>query len=303
MRVTVLAGGVGGARLARGLERVEGLHARVIGNVGDDEEIYGLHVSPDLDTLVYTMAGSEGPQGWGRADETWNTLDELGRLGVDTTFRIGDRDMAVNLYRTLRLRQGAGLSEVTAELCGRLGVTTPVIPATNDPVRTKVRTTDGDWLDFQEYFVLRGHRDTIEEVRYDGAGRARPAPGVIEAITESEAVVIAPSNPPLSILPIVSVAGIRSALEAATRVVAVSPLFRGQALKGPAADLLLSLGHPAGNRGVVAAYQGLVTDLVVDVSDAGDAGTISGPRVHVLDTRMPDREASTRLVRELLGVL
>lgn len=303
MRLCVLAGGVGGARLARGLERLEGVHPDVIGNVGDDETIYGLHVSPDLDTLLYTMAGVEGPEGWGRAGETWNTLDELGHLGVDTTFRIGDRDLAVNLYRTFRLRQGARLSEVTAELGQKLRVTTSVMPVTDDPLRTRLLTVEGEWLDFQEYFVARRHRDVVRAVTYQGAEDARPAPGVLEAIAGSQAVLIAPSNPPLSIHPILAVPGIRNAIAGVPRVVAVSPLFGGRALKGPAADVLRSLGHSDGNKGLIESYGDLITDLVVDVSDEDDARELHGVRVHVLDTRMPDRKASERLLLDVLELL
>jgi LPPG:FO 2-phospho-L-lactate transferase len=257
----------------------------VIGNVRDDETIYGLAVSPDLDTLVYTLAGIEGPAGWGIADDTFAVMDHLDALGVPTSFRLGDRDMATCLLRTEMLASGGSLSAATEKIARSFGVATPVLPASDDPVRTTITTTSGERLAFQEYFVTRGHRDEVAGVAYDGAEDARPAPCVIDAISAASLVVIAPSNPPLSLPPTLAVPGIREAIAAKDRVVAISPLFGGRALKGPADRVLASLGFPPGNAGVLASYDGLVTDLVIDDGDASDADALAGPvRVHVTRT-------------------
>lgn len=301
--VTLLSGGVGGARLARGLAAAAspGTLAVVV-NVGDDEEIYGLSVSPDLDTVAYTLAGREGPQGWGLAGDTFGVMDRLTALGVDTRFRVGDADLALNLARTAALRSGETLSAVTARLAAALGLTCRLLPATDDPLQTRLRTAAGDWLSFQDYFVLRGHRDEVAEACYQGALSTRPAPGVLDSIAAAALVVIAPSNPPLSIWPILAVPGIREAVAAAPRVIAVSPLFGGKALKGPADRVMAALGLPPGNAGVLAAYEGLLTDLVVD---QGDAAALSSPagsgvRIHAADTRIADPAAATRFARWLL---
>jgi LPPG:FO 2-phospho-L-lactate transferase len=305
-RIVVLAGGVGGARLVRGLAALDGqVETTVVGNVGDDERVYGLHVSPDLDTLVYTVAGVEGPAGWGRATDSFRVMDELPRFGVDTAFRVGDLDLATNLYRTTRLAEGAGLATVTDDVCKAFGLGIRLLPATEDPVRTRVQTVDGTWLSFQEYFVLRGHRDRIGAVEYAGASGASPGPGVLEAIEAADVVIVAPSNPILSIHPILAVPGVGDAVRDSDRVVAISPLFGGAALKGPAAEVMADLGFPPGNRGILAAYEGLLHDLVVDLGDASDLDDLTrrGLRVHALATRMPDLDASTRFARELLEAL
>ena len=301
---TLLAGGVGGARLARGLAAVvadEDL--TIVVNVGDDDRIYGAHVSADLDTVVYTLAGLEGPQGWGIAGDTFEVIEALGTFGIDTSFHLGDRDLALCLYRTEMLDGGVPLSTVTRGICAALGVGTTILPATDAPLRTRLHTADAGWLAFQDYFVRRHHRDEVIELEYRGSGEALPAPGVIEAITTAEVVYIAPSNPPLSIHPILAVESIRQALAAAPRVVAVSPLFAGKALKGPADRVLASLGFPAGNAGILAAYEGLITDLVVDESDATDADTLAGAvRIHSTDTRFAQAEAAVRFARWLIDL-
>jgi len=303
--IVLLSGGVGGARMARGLAAVLPPAAlTVVVNVGDDDEIYGLHVSPDLDTVAYTLAGREGPPGWGVAGDTFAVMGHLGALGVDTNFRVGDADLAVNLARTAALRCGESLSAVTVRLAAALGLACRLLPATDDCLRTRVHTAAGEWLSFQDYFVLRGHRDEVAEVRYEGAGAARPAPGVLEAIAAASLVVVAPSNPPLSIWPILAVPGIRDAMAAAPRVIAVSPLFGGRALKGPADRVMAALGLPAGNSGVLAAYDGLLTDLVVDQGDAADVATLAGTavRLHAADTRIAARDDAARLARYLLDL-
>jgi LPPG:FO 2-phospho-L-lactate transferase len=231
-------------------------------------------------------------------------MDGLAGFGVDTAFRLGDRDLALCLRRTNALRTGTSLSAFTREVSARLGVRAAVMPVSDDPVRTKIRVPAGDWLDFQEYFVARGHRDRVAELRYEGAPTARPAPGVTAAIREADVVVLAPSNPPLSIWPMLAVPGVREALDTARRVVAVSPLFGGRALKGPAADVMADLGLPPGNRGILAAYEGLLTDLVVDAVDAADAQGPPGPvSIHVADTHMEDAGAARRFAGELARIL
>jgi LPPG:FO 2-phospho-L-lactate transferase len=297
--VTLLSGGVGGARLARGLSAVLGDGLTVVVNVGDDEEIYGLHVSPDLDTVMYTLAGRQGPHGWGVANDTFAVLDHLAALGTDTTFRLGDADLALNLVRTGMLRRGEPLSAVTASLRAALHLVPTILPSTDDPLKTQIQTAVGSWLSFQDYFVTRGHRDDVAAIRFCGASEAAAAPGVLEAIVEAATVIIAPSNPPLSVWPILAVPGIEEAVAGARRVVAVSPLFRGKPLKGPADRVMASLGLPPGNAGVLAAYRGLITDLVVDDADHEDAG-LPGARIHVTDTRLTDLDRSTRFARRLL---
>lgn len=302
-RTTLLAGGVGGARLARGLAAVLAPdELSIIVNVGDDDRMYGLHVSADLDTVTYTIAGIEGPHGWGVADDTFTVMDALDGLGVDTWFRLGDRDLALCLRRTELLDRGVPLSQVTAELCAALGVTPRVLPATDDPLRTKLQTEEG-WLAFQEYFVARRHRDEVIGIAYEGADTAVPAPGVLASIADASTVVIAPSNPPLSIHPMLAIPAIHRAVADAPRVIAVSPLFGGLALKGPADRVMASLGMRRGNAGVLDAYQGLISDLVVDTGDADDAAALDEEvRIHVTDTRFPDLDAARRFA-EWLGHL
>jgi len=295
--IVLLSGGVGGARMARGLDAVCD-ELTVVVNVGDDETFYGLAVSPDLDTVMYTLAGTEGPAGWGVAGDTFDAMDRLGALGLDNRFRIGDRDLATNLFRTARLQQGAPLSQVTAELTAGYGIATRLLPATDQLVPTRVRSGES-WMAFQEYFVLRGARDEVHELSYHGADEAAAAPGVVKAIEQAACVVIAPSNPPLSIWPILAVPAIRSALAAAGRVVAVSPLFGGKALKGPAARVMADLGLAGGNQGVADAYRDLLTHLVVDISDA-DESLDTDAAVHALDTRIADPAAAAEFARALL---
>ena len=267
----------------------------VIGNVGDDDHMYGVPVSADLDTMVYTLAEIEGPEGWGIRDDTFVVMDHLAALGVDTTFRLGDRDLATCLDRARILRFGGTLSKATASIAAAFGVDTRVLPASDDSIRTRIRTDDGSWLSFQEYFVERGHRDAVAEVDYAGAVVAAPAPGVIDLIDAAVVVIIAPSNPPLSIQPILAVDEIAEAVSRHPRVVAISPLFGGKALKGPADRVMASLGYPPGNAGVLAAYDGMITDLVIDRGDAEDELRLAGSvRIHITDTRLVGDEASAR---------
>ena len=304
-RITVLSGGVGGARLARGFDRVSTVDLTVVVNVADDDRFYGAHVSPDVDTVLYTLAGIEGPEGWGRRGDSHVVMEHLRAFGEDTSFTIGDADLALNLYRTSRLDEGIALSAITAELTDLLGVTSSILPVSDGRVRTRVQVEDGSWLPFQEYFVGRQHRDDVLDVQFDGARMATPAPGVLEAIRDADAVVIAPSNPPLSIWPILAIPQISSAVAQSTRVMAVSPLFGGRALKGPADRVLRSLGFPLGNRAIVAAYEGLLDDLIIDTQDGHERPelTEAGVYVHVASTRVARAEDAETFARWLLGLL
>ncbi len=295
-----LSGGVGGARLARGLDRLDSVDLTIVVNVGDDDDIHGLHVAPDIDTVVYTLAGIEGQHGWGRSDDTFETNDEIGALGHDNNFKLGDRDLAMNILRTEALRNGTSLSTFTASVAKHLGVGAWVVPVTDDRQRTIIETEDGEVLGFQEYFVTRQTRDTVAGVRFDGS--PSPAPGVLEAIDQADMVFIAPSNPPLSIWPILAVPGLFDAVARHENVVAVSPLFEGKALKGPADRVMGSLGLPPGNAGVLAAYDGLLNRLIVDVSDAGDESGLDGKiAVTALDTRISDADAAVRFCEEVFS--
>jgi LPPG:FO 2-phospho-L-lactate transferase len=250
-------------------------------NVGDDVEILGLHVSPDLDTVLYTLAGLlDEERGWGVRDETTNALEAAGRLGGETWFTLGDRDIGLHLVRARLLGDGVPLSEATQRLAGELGVAVRLLPASDDPVRTFLMTLDGE-LDFQTWFVRRRHADEVTAVRYEGAEDARPAPGVLEAIAGAEVVFLAPSNPFVSIRPILAVPGIREAL-AGKRVVAISPLVAGEALRGPLAGMMASLGFEPGVRGIAAVHEGIATEVVVDPADAGELpGALVAPIVMV----------------------
>ena len=276
--------------MARGLAALDDIDLTVVVNVGDDEVVYGLHVSPDLDTVVYTLAGVEGPEGWGLTADTFTVMKRLSLFGTDTRFRIGDRDLATHLFRTQELLAGATLSDVTARTAAALGVPGTILPATEDTLRTMIKTAGGEWLSFQEYFVMRRHEDEVADLRFEGAAMAAPAPAVITAIEAAEAVIIGPSNPPLSIWPILAIRDIASAIEAADRVMAVSPLIGGRALKGPADRVMASLGLPGGNAGVVAAYGALLNDLVIHTGDANERAELGklGVKIHVGDTRIAD---------------
>ena len=304
-KVVLLSGGVGGARLARGLAALDDVDLTVVVNVGDDEVIYGLHVSPDLDTVIYTLAGVEGAEGWGLTADTFTVMKRLSLFGTDTRFRIGDRDLATNLFRTQELLTGATLTDITARIATALAAPATILPATENTLRTMIKTTDDEWLSFQEYFVMRGHEDEVADVRFDGAATASPAPGVLAAIEAAEAVIIGPSNPPLSIWPIMAVKEITSAIEASDRIIAVSPLFGGRALKGPADRVMASLGLPAGNAGVVAAYGGLLHDLVIDTGDADQRAELGelGVKIHVGDTRIADPSAAWSFADWLVDLL
>ncbi len=306
LQTVLLAGGVGGARLARGLAAtVEPDSLTVIVNVGDDSMIYGALVAADLDTVSYTLAGINGPQGWGLADDTHLVMGHLTEAGIDTTFALGDRDLAYCLARTAFIAEGGPLSEYTRQATRRLGIACTILPASDDPVRTKIKTTGGEILDFQDYFVIRGHADEVAGLEYEGVTAARPAPGVLDAIDAAEVVVIAPSNPPLSIWPTLALPDVTAALRDKERVVAVSPLIGGRAIKGPLVSVMQGLGMEPTNAGIVAAYGGLLSHLVIDASDAAEQDGLAelGVEVIVTDTHISDPEAATRLANELLDAV
>lgn len=302
-RITVLAGGVGGARLAHGVAQAAPEAAlTVIVNVGDDFQWQGLAVSPDLDTVLYTLAGREGEQGWGLAGDTTVTLEALRALGGEAWFGVGDRDLATHLRRTELLRAGRALSEATAELASALGLRARLLPVTDDPHPTLVVTAGGE-LAFQEYFVRRGQRDDVRGVRFPGAEGARPAPGVREAIADAELLLIAPSNPFVSIAPLLAVPGVRAAIEGATALrVAVSPIVGGAAVKGPAAAMLRSLGHEVSALGVARLLVGLADVFVLDAVDAALATAVGelGMEPLVTDTMMTDVGRRAALARVLI---
>jgi LPPG:FO 2-phospho-L-lactate transferase len=302
LKVVELSGGVGGARLARGLDQVPGLDLTIVVNVGDDDDIHGLLVSADLDTVVYTLAGIEGPHGWGRAKDSFVTNDEMGRLGADNTFRLGDLDLAMNVLRTAALRNGETLSDFTRRISSSLGLLPNVVPASDDRIATTIITDAGEALPFQQYFVIRRTRDEVARLEYRGAERAQPSPGALESIRESDLVLIGPSNPPLSIWPILAIPGYRDALRQHSRVVAVSPLIGGKALKGPADRVMKTIGLEPGNAGVAQAYDGLIDTLIVDESDVADVGTVKGIDIVATDIRIPDAMASRRLASFLVDM-
>jgi len=277
MKVTMLTGGVGGARFLRGIvEVVDPADVVAVVNVGDDLEVLGLAVSPDLDSVLYALAGiADEDRGWGRADESWHALEAVAGFGGESWFRLGDRDLGLHLVRTQALREGTTLSAVTARLAAALGIETTVLPATDDSLRTWVDTPNGSF-DFQQWFVARGHRDPVDRVRFEGAADARPAPGVLEALHEAEAILIAPSNPYVSITPILAVERIRRALER-RRVpcVAVSPLIGGRAVKGPAAAMVRRLQGGTTAAHVAECYPGLIDAFVLDEEDAADVEAVS----------------------------
>lgn len=287
--------------MARGLAAVPDIDLTVIVNVGDDEVIHGLHVSADLDTVIYTLAGVEGPDGWGRFGDTFVFNDELMRFGVDNRFQIGDLDLALNMFRTRDLFAGKPLSVITRDITKGFGIRTKVVPATDDTLRTEVKVEGDGWLSFQEYFVLRGHRDEVKELRYAGSASARPAPGVLDDIVSADVVVVGPSNPPLSVWPILAVEEIRQAIIGHNRVMAVSPLFGGKAVKGPADRVMASLGLAAGNAGVIEAYAGVIDTLVIDNQDADDTTHLDVVDVMITDTRIKDRARARELAEEMLG--
>jgi len=305
-RVVELAGGVGGAKLADGLQAVVGADLTVVVNTGDDLERHGLVIWPDHDTVLYTLAGlDDAERGWGLAGETWTVIDTLAARGEDAWFRLGDQDIAMHLVRTERLRRGERPTEVARALDASLGVAATVLPMTDDAVRTEVRTPDG-WLEFQEYFVHRGQQPEVHEVRFRGIDTASITPEARTAIEAADVIVVAPSNPVVSTGPILALPEVREALAAAaargTPIVAVSGIVGGRALRGPADRMLASLGHESSALGVARIYQGVAGRFVLDQVDSGLAPAIEslGMRILVTDTIMTDDAARARLAAEVL---
>jgi LPPG:FO 2-phospho-L-lactate transferase len=307
MRIAALAGGTGAAKFLRGLSRLlppEDL--TVIGNTGDDTEIWGLHISPDLDTVCYTLAGVvDQPRGWGIAGDTFDALEQMGRFGEPTWFNLGDRDLATHLHRTRLLRAGRALTEVTAAIALELGVGPRVLPMSDHPVRTRILGPDG-WLGFQEYFVRDKAQPEVRAVSYGGAEEAVPAPGVVDSIRSAAAVIVCPSNPITSIGPILAVPGIARALaETAARVVAISPIVGGAPVSGPAGRLMAARGLPVSAAGVAQGYLPWLDVLVLDERDARQASEVErlGVTAIAADSMMTSREGEVALARRVVDVL
>ena len=306
--ITVLAGGVGAARYLSGqLRTAAAADVTAIVNVADDVVLPGLHPSPDIDTVIYTLAGAiDTDRGWGLADETWNALEEMRALGLDAWFNLGDRDIGTHLFRTTMLNEGLSLSEVTARLAQARGLACRVLPVSDQRIETRVTLEDGTEIGFQDYFVRLRHDVAISAVRFAGVEAARPAPGVLEALTEADAVVIAPSNPVVSIGPVLAVGGVTEALAARReRNVAVSPIVAGAALKGPAARMLKELGEDASVVGVARRYREIAAALVIDTADAHLAAAVAeaGVRPVVAPAIMSSPEASAELARRTVAAV
>ncbi len=307
MKIIALAGGVGASKLLWGLERAApDAEMIIVVNTGDDVELHGLSISPDLDIVTYTLAGAVNPAtGWGIAGDTFALLEALGRLGEETWFNLGDRDLATHLYRTRRLHEGATLTEITESVRRAFGVKAQLLPMSDQPVRTMIETAGGT-LNFQEYLVKNRTEPVVRGIRFAGAEGARPAPGVLEAIRDAAAIVIAPSNPLISIGPILAVEGIRAALRARReRVVAVSPIVGGRSLKGPSDRMLAQLGHEVSALGVARLYRDFAGTFVVDRQDEAQRQAVEalGVRVAVADTVMSSDQEKIRLAQCLLPLL
>jgi LPPG:FO 2-phospho-L-lactate transferase len=307
--IIALSGGVGGAKLALGLARVMPPEELVVVvNTGDDFEHLGLSISPDIDTVAYTLAGLANREvGWGRHDETWSFMETIDSLGGETWFRLGDRDVALHVERTRRLANGESLSAVTADLCHRLGIRSRVIPMSDDKVRTRLRTEEG-WLDFQEYFVHRRCEPIVHELLFQGAGAARAHPDFLAALTDPslQAIVICPSNPFISVEPILAIPGVRQAMiDSPAPIIAVSPIIAGQAVKGPTAKMMTELGLDPSAGTVAHRYHDLLDGYVIDHADMSEVVSIDA-RVTLAQTlmrTMEDREALARTVLDAAAVL
>jgi LPPG:FO 2-phospho-L-lactate transferase len=303
MKIAALAGGVGGAKLAHGLAQLlPPTDLTIIVNTGDDFEHWGLSISPDLDTVCYTLAGLANPlTGWGRQDETWQVFENIEKLGGQTWFRLGDRDLGTHLLRTERRKRGDKLSTITRDFCRAWGIAHPVIPMTDDPVYTMVATKEQGELAFQEYFVHQRCEPSVSGFRFDGVDIARPAQGILEAIQEADAVVFCPSNPWVSIGPILAVAGLRSAC-AAKPVFAVSPIISGDVIKGPAAKMYRELGIRPSAFAVAKHYQDLLKGFIFDDLDAELEASIQAMNMATLvtNTIMSDEPGRLRLAKDVI---
>ncbi len=307
MKITALAGGTGAAKLLRGLGRVlDPRDLTVVVNTGDDTEIWGLHVSPDLDTVCYTLGGViDERKGWGLTDETFHALDQIARYGEPVWFNLGDRDLATHLHRSRLLREGRSLTQITRAIAQALGVTATVLPMSDQPVRTRILGPDG-WLAFQEYFVREKTQVEVRAVNYAGAPAARPAPGVLDALRTADAVLLCPSNPITSIGPILAVPGLVEALQSTEAIVAaVSPIVGGDAVSGPAGRLMAAAGLPVSATGVARAYGGWLDLLVFDEQDRALAPEIrsAGAAPVVAPTMMSSRDAEVTLARHVVAAL
>jgi LPPG:FO 2-phospho-L-lactate transferase len=302
--ILALSGGTGGSKMVDGLAQVHGQPGlAVVVNTGDDGDFFGLRVCPDLDICTYVLAGVVDARGWGYADDTFRCLEGLATYGREAWFGLGDRDLATHIHRTLRLAEGAGLAEVTAEICARLGVGARVLPMTEDPVRTRIRTAAGPRT-FQEYLVRDGAADEIEAIDLEGATTARPAPGLLAAIAAAERVVICPSSPVVSIGTILAIPGVRAALAARRAdTVAVSPIIGRRPVEGPADRFLRGAGYAECSATQMARiYADVAATFVLDATDAAEAPAIAalGVRPVLTDALMPDRPARARLAGEAL---
>lgn len=304
--VLALCGGVGGAKLAHGLAlALPPEELTIVVNTGDDFQHLGLHISPDLDSVIYALAGLSDPvRGWGRRDETWTFMGAIERLGGESWFRLGDGDLATHVERTWRLAEGATLSAVTAHLCSALGIGPRVLPMTDDPVRTRVLTDDG-WLDFQDYFVRRQCEPRVRDFMFAGVDNARAQPQVLETLERSDlrGIIICPSNPFVSVEPILAVAGMRAALQRAPApVVAVTPIIGGKAIKGPAGKMLLELGFDVSGTAVARRYLGIIDGFVLDEVDEAHADPVPGVEIFTARTLMSSVDDRLRLGREVLRI-
>jgi len=306
MKVTVLSGGVGGAKLCYGLYQVlSGHELSIVVNTGDDAEFYGLYVSPDTDSVLYALAGLEGEQGWGIRNDSFHAIETLRRYGEDVWFNVGDRDLATHLHRTALLRQGRSLSQATLALCRCLGVGAAVRPMSDDRVRTRI-ISQGRSYDFQEYMVKHRAEPPVERIVFSGSDAALPAPGVTESLTDADLVILAPSNPLVSIGAILAVPGVRRALlQTKARIGAVSPIVAGKAIKGPAARMLQEAGLAVSPLTVSRLYRDFLDLFIADRRDSGWEADFyrEGQRVCFLDTLMPDADNKIRLAGEVLQAL
>ena len=302
-RVVALCGGIGGAKLARGLARVMGKDLTLIVNTGDDFEHLGLSISPDVDTVLYTLGGrADKERGWGRAGETWNFMAACGELGAETWFRLGDRDLALHIIRTDHLRRGGSLTAFVADVARRFGIEATILPMSDDPIRTMVETPEGR-LSFQRYFVERRCEPTMRAIRFDGLAQASTTEPVRDALRAPElrAIVICPSNPFLSVDPILATPGIRALIEQASiPVIAVSPIIGGAAVKGPTTKIMAELGVPATSRAIAEHYRGLIDGLIIDDNDAAESD-LTGIATVTTRTLMLDEGDSERLARTVIA--
>jgi LPPG:FO 2-phospho-L-lactate transferase len=301
MLITALAGGVGAARFLSGLVKVVNEEEiNIIANTGDDIELFGLHISPDIDIVTYTLAGIvDEEKGWGIKDDTFKCLEMFKELGVDSWFMLGDKDLATHIYRTNRMRLGTSLSQVTSEVCQALGLKVKILPMTDNRFETRIRTKEG-WMHFEEYFVKNQAREEVLDVKFEGVGTAKPSLQVLESILDSEIVVICPSNPIVSIGTILSIAGIRDALKrTGARIVAISPIVAGATIKGPADKMMRGLGHEVSAYGVSNLYADFLDTIIIDYKDAAQKNRIErlGIDVKISNTVMRNLDDKISLAK------